>query len=129
MKTSDVSVLVVDDSDHIRTLFAMTFKKIGITRIHFAADGAEGVVKFRTERPTITFLDNMLPRLSGMEVLKEIRGMQPDAVVVIVSAVSSMDAVQEAKNKGASYYLVKPYMPAKIIEIIQKLLNLERDTL
>lgn len=129
MKTSDVSVLVVDDSDHIRTLFAMTFKKIGITRIHFAADGADGVAKFRAERPTITFLDNMLPRLSGMEVLKEIRIMQPDAVVVIVSAVSSMDAVQEAKNKGASYYLVKPYMPAKIIEIIQKLLNLERDTL
>lgn len=128
MKTSDVSVLVVDDSDHIRTLFAMTFKKMGISRIHFAADGVEGAAKFRTERPTITFLDNMLPRMSGMEVLKEIRTMQADAVVVIVSAVSSMEAVQEAKNKGASYYLVKPYMPTKIAEIIQKLLNLERET-
>ncbi|NUN70482.1 MAG: response regulator [Bacteroidetes bacterium] len=127
MKTSEVSVLVVDDSDHIRTLFAMTFKKMGISRIHFAADGAEGLAKYRTERPTITFLDNMLPRLSGMEVLKEIRTLQPDAVVVIVSAVSSLEAVQEAKSKGASYYLVKPYMPAKITEIIQKLLNLEKE--
>jgi two-component system chemotaxis response regulator CheY len=128
MKTSEVSVLVVDDSDHIRTLFAMTFKKMGIAKIHFAADGAEGLTKYRTERPTITFLDNMLPRLSGMEVLKEIKAIQADAIVVIVSAVSSMEAVQEAKNKGASYYLVKPYMPTKIAEIIQKLLNLERET-
>lgn len=125
MKIDDVSVLVVDDSDHIRTLFAMTFKKMGIKKIQFAADGADGLARYKAERPVITFLDNMLPKLSGMEVLKEIKTIAPDAVVVIVSAVSSLEAVQEAKNKGANYYLVKPYLPSKITEIMQKLLNLE----
>jgi two-component system chemotaxis response regulator CheY len=125
MKIEDISVLVVDDSDHIRTLFAMTFKKMGIKKIHFAADGADGLARYQQEKPTITFLDNMLPKLSGMEVLKEIRGMKSDAIVVIVSAVSNLDAVQEARSKGASYYLVKPYLPSKITEIMQKLLNIE----
>lgn len=125
MKIEDVSVLVVDDSDHIRTLFAMTFKKMGITKIHFAADGADGLARYLSEKPTITFLDNMLPKMSGMEVLKEIRGVKSDAIVVIVSAVSNLEAVQEAKSKGASFYLVKPYLPNKITEIMQKLLNLE----
>jgi two-component system chemotaxis response regulator CheY len=125
MRIEDISVLVVDDSDHIRTLFAMTFKKMGIKKIHFAADGADGLARYQSEKPTITFLDNMLPKMSGMEVLKEIRGMRSDAIVVIVSAVSNIEAVQEAKSKGASYYLVKPYMPSKIAEIMQKLLNLE----
>lgn len=125
MNIEDVSVLVVDDSDHIRTLFAMTFKKMGIRKVHYAADGVDGLARFQSDKPTITFLDNMLPRMSGMEVLKEIRGIKSDAIVVIVSAVSNIDAVQEAKSKGASYYLVKPYMPTKIAEIIQKLLNLE----
>jgi len=125
MKIEDISVLVVDDSDHIRTLFAMTLKKMGITKVHYAADGAEGLIRFNSDKPTITFLDNMLPKLSGMEVLKEIRAVKSDAIVVIVSAVSSIDAVQEAKGRGASYYLVKPYMPSKIVEVIQKLLNVE----
>jgi two-component system chemotaxis response regulator CheY len=125
MKIEDVSVLVVDDSDHIRTLFAMTLKKMGIKEVHYAADGAEGLVRFNADKPTITFLDNMLPKLSGMEVLKEIRAVKSDAIVVIVSAVSSIEAVQEAKARGASHYLVKPYMPSKIVEIIHKLLNVE----
>lgn len=125
MKIEDISVLVVDDSDHIRTLFAMTFKKMGIKKIHFAADGADGLARYQQEKPTITFLDNMLPKMSGMEVLKEIRGLKSDAIVVIVSAVSNLEAVQEARSKGASYYLVKPYLPSKITEIMQKLLNIE----
>jgi len=125
MKIEDVSVLVVDDSDHIRTLFAMTLKKLGIKEIHYAADGAEGLLRYTQDKPTITFLDNMLPKMSGMEVLREIRNVKPDAIVVIVSAVSNIEAVQEAKQKGASYYLVKPYLPGKIIEVMKKLLNLE----
>ena len=125
MKIDDVSVLVVDDSDHIRTLFAMSLKKIGIKKIHYAADEAEGLMRYTQDKPTITFLDNMLPKMSGMEVLREIRNVKPDAIVVIVSAVSNIEAVQEAKSKGASYYLVKPYMPNKIVEIMSKLLNLD----
>ncbi len=124
MTIKDVSVLVVDDSDHIRSLFAMTLKKMGISKVHFAQDGEEGLMLFRSMSPTITFLDNMLPKMSGMEVLKEIKTTKPDAVVVVVSAVSSMEAVQEAKAKGAGYYLVKPYLPNKIMEIIKKLLNI-----
>jgi len=125
MKIEDISVLVVDDSDHIRTLFAATLKKMGIKNVHYAMDGAEGLARFNIEKPTITFLDNMLPKLSGMEVLKEIHAVKLDAVVVIISAVSSIEAVQEAKTRGASYYLVKPYMPSKIVEILRKLLNVE----
>lgn len=125
MKIEDVTVLVVDDSDHIRTMFAMTLKKMGIKEVHYAADGEEGLLRFTQNKPTITFLDNMLPKMSGMEVLREIRNVKPEALVVIVSAVSNIEAVQEAKSKGASYYLVKPYMPSKIAEVLKKLLNLE----
>ena len=125
MKIEDISVLVVDDSDHIRTLFALTLKKMGIKDMHYAADGAEGLMRFSQIKPTITFLDNMLPTLSGMEVLREIRNVKADAIVVIISAVSNMEAIQEAKSKGASYYMVKPYLPLKIVEVIKKLLNIE----
>ena len=127
MKIEDISVLVVDDSDHIRTLFAMTLKKMGIKKVHYAADGAEGLLRYTQDKPTITFLDNMLPKMSGMDVLREIRNVKPDAIVVIVSAVSNIESVQEAKTKGASYYLIKPYLPSRIVDVMKKLLNIEGD--
>ncbi len=127
MKKDDVSVLVIDDSDHVRTMFAITFKSMGIKNVHYAADGEEGLMRFKVDRPTITFLDNMLPKLNGMAVLKEIRAIKPDAIVIMISAVSNIEAIQEAKSKGASYYLVKPYLPIKITEMMNKFLNLEGD--
>lgn len=128
MKTEDVSILVVDDSDHIRTMFAMTLNKMGIKKVHYAADGDEGLLRYKSERPTLTFLDIMLPKRSGMDVLKEIRALRADAIVVMISAVSSLESIQEAKSKGASHYLVKPYSPMKITEVIHKLLPIEGPT-
>lgn len=125
MKKEEISVLVVDDSEHIRALFALSLKKAGIQQIHFAVNGEEGVQIFEKVNPSIVFLDNMMPKLPGLEALKKIRTMKPDAVVVMISAVSSMEVVQEAKRLGASHYLVKPYSPAKVIDVIRQLLNVE----
>jgi len=125
MKKEQVSVLVVDDSEHIRALFAMSLKKAGIQQIHFATNGEEGVDQFQKVNPSIIFMDNMMPKLSGLEALKKIRALKPDAIVVMISAVSSIEVVQEAKQLGASYYLVKPYSPAMVLDLIRKLLNVE----
>jgi two-component system, chemotaxis family, chemotaxis protein CheY len=125
MKIEDVSALIIDDSDHIRALFAMAMRKSGITKAYQAADGEEGVQKYRELKPSIVFLDNMLPKITGIEVLKQIRVLTPDAIVVMISAVSNIEMVQEAKKQGASYYIVKPYAPNKVIEVMYKLLKIE----
>lgn len=125
MNVQEISVLVVDDSEHIRALFSMALKKAGIPNIILAADGEEGVELFKKNSPSIVFLDNMMPKLSGLDALDKIREFKSDAIVVIMSAISNIETVQEAKKKGASHYLVKPYMPSKVIELIQKLLNVE----
>ncbi len=125
MKLQDVSVLVVDDSEHIRALFMMTLKKVGIQKIFLAVDGEDGVEQFKKNSPSIVFLDNMMPKLSGIEALKQMRTLNPEALIVMISAVSSIEVVQEVKRLGACHYLVKPYMPSKVIELIQKLLNVE----
>jgi two-component system, chemotaxis family, chemotaxis protein CheY len=125
MKKEEISVLVVDDSEHIRALFSMALKKAGIQNILLACDGEEGVDLYQKNLPSITFMDNMMPKLSGLEALEKIRQIKSDAIVVMISAVSSIEVVQEAKKRGASHYLMKPYMPSKVIELIQRLLNVE----
>ena len=125
MKIEDVSALIIDDSEHIRALFAMAMRKAGIDKAYQAVDGEEGIKKYKELKPSIVFLDNMLPKLTGMEVLKQIKLLTPEAIVVMVSAVSNIETVQEAKAQGASYYIVKPYAPNKVIEVMFKLLNIE----
>jgi two-component system, chemotaxis family, chemotaxis protein CheY len=119
----EISVLIVDDSEHIRALLLMLLKKEGITKIIQAIDGIEGIEKYRANNPTLVFLDYMLPKMSGLEVLKAIRGYDPAAKVIMLTAVSSMEIAQQAKELGASHFLVKPYQPTKVIEILRKILS------
>lgn len=129
MKLEDASVLIIDDSVHIRALFTMMMRKAGVTKFYQATDGEDGLEKFKQYAPSIVFLDNMLPKMSGVEVLKQIKMINPKAVVVMISAVSDIETVREAKAAGANYYLVKPYSPEKVVEIMYKLLNIERNPL
>ncbi|MBI2429464.1 MAG: response regulator [Ignavibacteriales bacterium] len=126
MKLDDVSALIIDDSDHIRALFSVTMRKAGIAKLFQAVDGEDGIAKFKQHAPSIVFLDNMMPKVSGMEVLRQIKALNPQAIVVMISAVSNIETVQEAKATGANYYIVKPYAPDRVIEVMYKLLNIEK---
>lgn len=119
----EISVLIVDDSEHIRALLLMLLKKEGITKVLQATDGADGVEKYRANNPTLVFLDYMLPKMSGLDVLKAIRGYDPAAKIIMLTAVSSMEIAQQAKELGASHFLVKPYSPSKVVEVMRKILS------
>ena len=70
------------------------------------------------------FLDNMLPKLPGMEVLAQVRSFDPVAKVIMISAISTPEVVQEAKVRGASYYLIKPYSSQKLMEVVRRVLGI-----
>ncbi|MBW7887738.1 MAG: response regulator [Bacteroidetes bacterium] len=116
------SVLIIDDSEHVRALLLMLLKKEGINTIYQAVDGSDGVGKYKTHSPSLVFLDYMLPKISGLEVLKQIKQYDPSAKVIMLSAVSSIEIAQQAKELGALHYLVKPYQPVKVIELLKKYL-------
>jgi two-component system, chemotaxis family, chemotaxis protein CheY len=122
-----ISILIVDDSEHVRALLTMLMKKEGIMNVHQVTDGETAVTTYKKLRPSLVFLDNMLPRLSGMEVLKQIHTFDPSAKVVMISAISNPEVILDAKQNGASYYLIKPYSSQKVIEVLKKLLNLAEE--
>jgi two-component system, chemotaxis family, chemotaxis protein CheY len=117
------SVLIVDDSEHVRALLTMLLKREGIVTIQQSVDGESAVAMYKESKPTLVFLDNMLPKLSGMEVLRQIRSFDPAAKVIMISAISSPEVVQEAKELGASHYLIKPYSSQKVIEVMRRVLG------
>jgi two-component system chemotaxis response regulator CheY len=125
LSLNNISVLIVDDSEHTRALLTMLMRREGVKEVHQAMDGDAAVKMFKELKPALVFLDNMLPKLSGMDALKKIRSIDPTAKIIMISAISTPTVVQEAKEAGASYYLIKPYSPDKVVEVMCRVLGIK----
>ncbi len=111
--------LVVDDSEVNRKVLAAYLEKFGFT-VKTAADAEEGLVLFREHYPSLVFLDIVMPKISGIELLRKIKAVDPSTVVVMISAYVSKQTIQEAKEANADWFLMKPFTGEKIQELIHR---------
>ncbi len=115
-----VRFLVIDDSPHLRALIGAYLRKSGYENIATAGTGAEGIDEYRKTRPDVVFLDVVMPVMDGLTALKEIRRIDPSAVVVMVTSIASQETVMALKEAGAYSYILKPFEEAKFTEILRK---------
>jgi len=101
-----VRVLVIDDEEVIRDVLGTLLSREGYD-VAAAASAGEAIAMFDAENYDIVLLDLMLPDRPGLEVLREIRHRDPDAVVVIVTAYSSIEGAIEAMRVGAFHYIFR----------------------
>lgn len=100
-------VLIADDEIHIRTMMKGVIKMMGFDLAGEASNGSDAVNIFSKEKPDITLLDINMPQKNGIEALKEIMNIDPDAFVVMLTSVSDMESVNECITQGASHYIRK----------------------
>jgi len=112
-------VLIIDDSPYNITLLTAMLRKHGVNVLS-AKDGDEGLDSFNNARPDLVFLDYMLPGRNGIEILKEIKRINPQSVVIMLSALNSADDVARAKAAGANGYIIKPFENEKIVSVLTK---------
>jgi two-component system chemotaxis response regulator CheY len=112
-------VLVIDDSPYNVTLLTAILRKNNLEVIS-AKDGDEGLGKFSVSRPDIVLLDHMLPGRNGIEILKEMKTIDHQCIVVMITALNSAEDVKRAKEAGASGYIVKPFENEKIVSVLKK---------
>ena len=101
------SILVVDDEPVVRDVLSRYLTREGYT-VSEAADGEEALSAIRSDPPQAVVLDLMLPRLSGLDVLKLVR-LESDLPVIILSARASEAERINGLQLGADDYIVKPY--------------------
>lgn len=101
-------VLLVDDDESLVTVFSAALQKNGFETVT-AADGATGVEKAKSEKPDLILLDQVLPDISGNEVLKKIKEDETtkNIPVIILSNFSQEELVKQALNEGAFDYVFK----------------------
>jgi len=116
------SILIIDDSPHMRILLARLLKNRGFEKVESAENGALGLAKFKVQDPQIVFLDGIMPEMDGLTVLREIKKTDPETIVVMTTSLSDREKVVEFKQAGADYYLLKPFEDNKFDETLQKAL-------
>ncbi len=115
-------ILIVDDALFMRKLIREALESVGFEIAGEAADGAEGLRLFRELAPDVVTLDIIMPDVDGLECLRAIRAEQPDARVVMVTAVDQRESMLEAMELGVSDFIVKPFEDARVISAVQKAL-------
>ncbi|HEX5134496.1 MAG TPA: sigma-54 dependent transcriptional regulator, partial [Thermoanaerobaculia bacterium] len=117
--TRGLRILVVDDEEVIRDVLATLLEKEGYD-VAVASTAGEALAQFEAEPFDVILLDLMLPDRSGLELLRDIRRQDPDAVVVIVTAYSSIEGAIEAMREGAFHYIPKPFQNQEVLLTVRK---------
>jgi DNA-binding response OmpR family regulator len=118
---SQPTVLVVDDSDCILHLLEMIFSKEGF-RPRLASSGLAALALARAEPPDAVLLDVRMPEMDGWEVLCALRQDGLQAPVVMTSTADAVSGGALALARGAQGYLMKPFSPAQLVEMLRELL-------
>lgn len=119
-ETRQPVVMVVDDTHDSRQLLASMLKRFTRAEVVEAADGVQALTHFIGKRPCITFLDIDMPEKDGLSTLGEIRKVQGDAFVVMVTGMCSASNVNASLAQGASGFVVKPYSARRIIDCLTR---------
>ena len=102
-----MSILIVDDEEILQDVLTSLLTQEGYSTLS-AGTGREALDLLAKEEVELVLLDLMLPDTSGLEVLKRIRATDPDQVVVVITAFSSIEGAIEAMREGAFHYIPKP---------------------
>jgi two-component system, chemotaxis family, chemotaxis protein CheY len=116
-------ILVVDDAAFMRKVLSDALTAGGHEVAGEAASGTEAVQQFPTVRPDLTTLDITMPDKDGLTTLRELMALDPDARVVIVSALGQESKVIEAIKLGARDFVVKPFDAERLLGAVEKALS------
>jgi two-component system, OmpR family, response regulator RegX3 len=106
-------ILVVDDEQSYRDALTVALEREGF-RVEVAADGAEAIARFDAVRPALVLLDVMLPRISGIDVCRELRSRSQVPIIMVTARNAEIDAVV-GLEVGADDYVTKPFRLRELV--------------
>ena len=115
-------ILLVDDAQVIRVMLTKILIAAGYEIAGEASNGLEAVEKYKKLNPDLVTMDITMPTMSGIEAVREIKKYDPEAKIIMCSAIGQKSMVIEAIEAGARNYIIKPFEPQKVINVISAVL-------
>lgn len=122
-------ILVVDDDRDLQQLIRLLLEHIGIEAIPaLTAASAAQILRTTKPLPDLVILDMMLPDVSGIELLRQMRAKEvfDNLPILILSALADPNQIREGLNAGADRYITKPYIASNLTTVVQELLRTGR---
>jgi CheY-like chemotaxis protein len=118
-------ILIIDDDQLVRNTIARILKRKGYELV-LADDGRRGLELFQSERPDLVITDIIMPGKEGIETIREMRQINPDAKIIAISGggrVGNVDFLTMAAKFGAREIVAKPFEPAELTDTVARCLG------
>lgn len=117
------TVLIGDDAIFMRSLLREILEQAGYEIVGEATTGAEAVERYKELRPDLMTLEVVMPDIGGIDAVREIVQFDPDARILMCSALGQQALMAEATEAGARDFVVKPFQPSRVLEAVQRVLE------
>ncbi len=116
-------VLVVDDAIFMRKMIAEILVENGMDVVGEADNGSSAVERYKELKPDLVTMDIIMPEMNGIDAVRQIIAFDSQARIVMCSALGQQALVQEAITAGAKDFLIKPFNPSRVVEVVNKIMN------
>ena len=116
-------MLVCDDAIFMRTMISDILTQAGFEVVGEAESGTQAVERYHALKPDLVTMDIVMPDMGGIEAVREICKTDPDAKILMCSAMGQQALVVEAIQAGAKDFVVKPFQPSRVLEAVQRVLG------
>ena len=113
-------ILLVDDAAFMRMMLKDILVKNGYEVLGEAENGLKAVEKYKELNPDLVIMDITMPEMDGITAVKEIKKVDPNAKIIMCSAMGQQAMVIEAIQAGARDFIVKPFQPDRVLEAVRK---------
>jgi two-component system chemotaxis response regulator CheY len=115
-------ILIVDDAEFLRVRISKMLVGEGF-EVTEAENGLKAIESYKSKKPDMVLMDVTMPEMDGLTALKELRKLDPNAKVVMLTALGQESVVLEAVKSGAKDFIVKPFDRDRVMSAINKLLG------
>lgn len=116
-------IMVVDDAAFMRMMLKNILNQSGHSVIGEATDGVEAIEKYDVIKPDLVTMDIVMPNKTGIEAVRGIIANNPNAKIVMCSALGQQAMVKEALEAGAKDFILKPFQKEKVLEVVGNVLS------
>ncbi|MBU8869471.1 MAG: response regulator [Gemmatimonadales bacterium] len=117
------TVLIVDDAEFMRVMLREILEDMGLAVIGEASNGIEAIEEFQRSRPNLVLMDITMPKMDGIDALDSIIKKDPNALVVMITALGQKDQVLMAIKAGARDFIIKPFDQERVQDTLTRLLT------
>ncbi len=115
-------ILIVDDSNFLRSSLKSILEKLQFEVVGMAENGLTAITRYKELKPDVVLIDMIMPQMGGLECLRLLKKIDPNANAVMVSSMSTQETVMSCLKEGAKHYILKPFDADKVKQVMETFL-------